>query len=34
MNHIDTYAFETLQQHAGQIPDPTTGARALRGMIL
>ena len=29
MNHIDTYAFETLQQHAGQIPDPTTGARAV-----
>lgn len=23
------YRFETLQQHAGQIPDPATGARAL-----
>lgn len=23
------YRFETLQQHAGQIPDPVTGARAL-----
>lgn len=23
------YKFETLQQHAGQIPDPTTGARAV-----
>lgn len=23
------YRFETLQQHAGQVPDPTTGARAL-----
>ena len=29
MNPIDTYEFETLQQHAGQIPDPTTGARAV-----
>ena len=24
-----TYSFETLQIHAGQVPDPTTGARAL-----
>lgn len=23
------YRFETLQQHAGQVPDPTTGARAV-----
>ena len=23
------YKFETLQQHAGQVPDPTTGARAV-----
>ena len=23
------YAFETLQQHAGQVPDPATGARAV-----
>lgn len=23
------YHFETLQQHAGQVPDPTTGARAV-----
>ena len=29
MNPIDTYEFETLQQHAGQIPDPATGARAV-----
>lgn len=26
--HLD-YKFETLQQHAGQIPDPVTGARAV-----
>ena len=25
----NNYAFETLQIHAGQVPDPTTGARAL-----
>lgn len=24
-----TYHFETLQQHAGQVPDPATGARAV-----
>ena len=24
-----TYSFETQQIHAGQVPDPTTGARAL-----
>lgn len=24
-----TYRFETLQQHAGQVPDPATGARAV-----
>lgn len=24
-----TYRFETLQQHAGQSADPTTGARAV-----
>ena len=24
-----TYKFETLQQHAGQVPDPATGARAV-----
>ena len=23
------WSFETLQIHAGQVPDPTTGARAL-----
>ena len=23
------YKFETLQQHAGQVPDPATGARAV-----
>lgn len=23
------YRFETLQQHAGQVADPTTGARAV-----
>ena len=23
------FSFETLQVHAGQVPDPTTGARAV-----
>ena len=23
------YGFDTLQLHAGQVPDPTTGARAV-----
>jgi len=26
---MSNYSFETLQIHAGQVPDPTTGARAL-----
>ena len=26
---MSNYSFETLQIHAGQQPDPTTGARAL-----
>lgn len=29
MNNEKNYAFETLQQHAGQVPDPVTGARAV-----
>ncbi|WP_301859662.1 O-acetylhomoserine aminocarboxypropyltransferase/cysteine synthase family protein [uncultured Megasphaera sp.] len=28
-NTNKNYAFETLQQHAGQVPDPTTGSRAV-----
>ena len=29
MSDASTWSFETLQIHAGQVPDPTTGARAL-----
>jgi O-acetylhomoserine (thiol)-lyase len=29
MSENTNYKFETLQQHAGQVPDPTTGARAV-----
>lgn len=29
MSENKNYKFETLQQHAGQVPDPTTGARAV-----
>lgn len=29
MSENKTYKFETLQQHAGQVPDPATGARAV-----
>ena len=29
MTEKKNYHFETLQQHAGQVPDPTTGARAV-----
>jgi len=29
MSDTTTWSFETLQIHAGQVPDPTTGARAL-----
>ncbi|MDP1720921.1 MAG: bifunctional o-acetylhomoserine/o-acetylserine sulfhydrylase [Candidatus Nanopelagicaceae bacterium] len=29
MSDADKWSFETLQIHAGQVPDPTTGARAL-----
>ncbi|MCH4178762.1 MAG: O-acetylhomoserine aminocarboxypropyltransferase/cysteine synthase [Megasphaera sp.] len=29
MSDNTTYKFETLQQHAGQVPDPVTGARAV-----
>jgi O-acetylhomoserine (thiol)-lyase len=29
MSKNTDYKFETLQQHAGQVPDPTTGARAV-----
>ena len=29
MSDITEWSFETLQIHAGQVPDPTTGARAL-----
>ncbi len=29
MTHMDDWAFETLQIHAGQTPDPTTGSRSL-----
>lgn len=29
MSDLNEWSFETLQIHAGQVPDPTTGARAL-----
>ena len=29
MADVKHYHFETLQQHAGQVPDPVTGARAV-----
>ena len=29
MSENTNYKFETLQQHAGQVPDPATGARAV-----
>lgn len=29
MSENKNYKFETLQQHAGQVPDPTTGSRAV-----
>ena len=29
MSDAAEWSFETLQIHAGQVPDPTTGARAL-----
>lgn len=29
MSNANEWSFETLQIHAGQVPDPTTGARAL-----